>query len=110
MAGASKRFRDIGRAPVNYDGKTATQEKIVVDGGSFVHAHLIQCTLIYRGGKVPNLAACHTENCTWSIEDKALNTLLFIAYLEKGQPQSAAELLEKIRRDVLSMLNRLPEH
>lgn len=78
---------------INLDGQCRSDQEIVVDGGSFVGATLNRCLLVYRGGPIPNVSGLRINDCQWSFEGVALNTLLMLCLLRWGHPEKVEELL-----------------
>lgn len=60
---------------MEYDGETFEGKTLVLDGNVFRNCTLQNCQLIYRGGTPPVLQANAVNNCTWSFEEAAGNTL-----------------------------------
>lgn len=89
---------------INLDGQTRCNQEIEVDAGSFVGATLNRCLLIYRGGKLPNFSGLTVNDCRWSFQGTALNTLLMLALMRWGHPEKAEELLAQANSEVHKLL------
>jgi hypothetical protein len=61
-------------APVH----TISGSTIIMDDGGYKRIHFVDCDLIYRGGKPPQITGCRFSNCRWRFEQQAANTLGFL--------------------------------
>jgi len=66
---------------MEYEGETFEGKTLVLDGNTFQNCVLQECQLIYRGGTPPMLHANTINNCTWTFEEAAGNTLQFMRAL-----------------------------
>jgi hypothetical protein len=92
---------------MNFDGQPFADRSVEMDGSSFIGATFTRCTLIYRGGALPNIAGSTHVESHWSFADAAANTLLFWAYIEAGQAEGAKGLLERARQALQANLKTL---
>lgn len=66
---------------MEYDGETFEGKTLVLDGNVFQNCTLQNCQLIYRGGTPPVMRANVVNNCAWTFEEAAGNTLQFLKAL-----------------------------
>lgn len=93
----------------NYDGATLEGQTLEADGSSFVGATLTKCTLVYRGGLLPNLANAVFHDSGWSFSDAAGRTLVLWALIEANSPPQVPQALLQSARDNLRMTSRAAE-
>jgi hypothetical protein len=86
------------------------RERVVLDGGSFIGADLSGKILVYKGGKMPNLAGATLKGVGIELEDAAADTILTIAYLESLFPDFFGQVVEKAREDIKKRTKRIPTH
>lgn len=68
-----------------------------LDGIHFEDCYFVRCRLIYSGGLPPVLVRNRFENCSWSLEGPAANT---IAFLSAIYAYGAKNLVESIFEDI----------
>lgn len=88
--------------PPNIDGRARSDEEIEIDGGSFVGATLIRCTLVYRGGPFPNLERVRIIDSRWAFKGAAKRTLVMFAGIGLHWPDHADQLLAAAQRQITS--------
>jgi len=74
--------------------KTFAKTSEVLDGNLFTDCKFDECTLVYRGGAIPQLNRCHFNNCQWRFEEAAERTLEFMRQIYHGMGPGGRELLE----------------
>ena len=73
-------------------GTTFDKQNVVVDGKEFEDCTFRQCTLIYKGGDLPQLLRCNIAGtCDWQFQEAAGRTLLFISKLYHGGAKAYIE-------------------
>lgn len=63
-------------------GRSFGQERIVLDGAHFVDCSFAGTTLLYFGGKIPELENCRLDGVIFTLEGPAKNTLRLVRQLE----------------------------
>lgn len=96
--------------PVNLDGQTRTGETIELDDGSFIGATLKGCTLIYRGGGLPNFQALTLDGCSWTLSDAAHRTLLMLHIMEESGKGMLQQMLDASKKSLEDGKVAMPRH
>jgi hypothetical protein len=71
-------------------------ERVVVDGKSFVECTFTFCTFVYLGGPPPDLVDCTTVSPTWEFGGAAADTLTLLAALYHGFGSVEREMVERL--------------
>jgi|GEM_PF-1304446 len=80
MAAVTRNSTSYGRLNVkSIFGQTIKGENIVIDEDSkfYVNCTLVNCTIVYPGGKSP-FVNCKIENCQITFVGEAQNTVVFM--------------------------------
>jgi len=56
----------------------------ILDGNQYKACEFRNCTLIYRGGSLPQMHYCHFSECSWKFEAAADRTIAFLKGLYHG--------------------------
>ncbi len=67
----------------------------VLDGNSYTKCTFHKCTLVYSGGDLPKMEACHSYDCNWKFEGAADRTIAFLRATYHGGGDGGKELIEK---------------
>ncbi len=80
---------------MEFNGKTITKKKIILDGNVFIDCDISECVLVYRGGRLPALRDCRINDCQWSFTNSAANTLQFMSAMYNGMGAGGMDLIDK---------------
>jgi hypothetical protein len=69
-----------GPAP-GLSGRTFGAERVILDGGTFVDCAFEGSTLVYFGGKIPEINRCRLTNVKFEFEGPAKNTVELLRWL-----------------------------
>lgn len=68
-----------------FQDRTFTDERVLLDGGSFLRCSFEGSTLVYFGGQLPEMQDCRFDDVRFSFEGPAMNTLDLLRKLrDKG--------------------------
>ena len=84
-AGSEPGPAQIVEATRMFHDRTFTDERVILDGGHFVRCRFEGTTLVYFGGRIPELERCWFDNVRFSFEGPAMHTVELLRKLrEKG--------------------------
>ena len=67
--------------PARLSGRTYGAERIILDGGTFVECTFDGTTLVYFGGKIPEVDRCRLNNVKIEFEGPAKHTVELLRWL-----------------------------
>lgn len=73
-------------------------QRIELDGASYVKCRFFSCTIIYRGAAPTHLDGCEFTDCQWMFLDASLRTVGFMSALYTFAPQLIEKTFDDIRR------------
>ena len=71
--------------------KTYDKANETVDGKIYEDCNFKQCTLIYKGGELPQMTRCNFTNCDWQFQEGAARTLVFMSNLYHGGAKNVVD-------------------
>lgn len=77
-----------------FSSQTFENDNIVVDGNHYNDCKFDNCSLVFRGGQIPQITGCGFDNCRWQFEDSAQRTMTFLKALYHGAGEGGKELVE----------------
>ena len=98
---------------MDFSDKNFKDEKIRMDGNSFVQCRFENCVMEYGGGPPPTMVSCNISKCQWSFTDAASNTVTFMSAIYHGMGDGGRELIEQTfenirRQDPKNLAKRIP--
>lgn len=78
--------------------KIIENEIVHLDYRTWHRIRFLNCSIVYKGGGVPNVVECEFVGCLWHFEDEALRTLQFLRYLAHYEydPDIPKFILERV--------------
>ena len=70
---------------------------IVLDGEEYEQCIFDNCTLIYKGGALPQVTECTITSCKWTFEEAAQRTMQWLAILYKFDKTLGENVIAGIR-------------
>ena len=67
--------------PARLAGRSFGAERVILDGGSFVECTFDGTTLVYFGGRIPEVDRCSLNNVRFEFEGPAKNTVELLRWL-----------------------------
>ena len=80
--------------------KTYRNERVELDGGSFVNCSFEECEMVYSGGPPPRMEGCRISGGSWSFAGAAANTVAFMHGLYHGLGEGGRHLIERAFDDI----------
>lgn len=66
---------------VTYAVQAFSDQKVHIDGATFIDCEFRRATLVFAGGALPYFSGCHFESCTWTLEAHAERTIALLKFL-----------------------------
>ncbi|MGC1381716.1 MAG: hypothetical protein WA814_11920 [Candidatus Baltobacteraceae bacterium] len=89
------------RAGVSYIAEfkevTLSGERVSLDGNSFKNCLFRNCEIVYAARGRVGLDSCTFENCSYTLDGPAQDTLLYLTALYKIDPRALETTFENIR-------------
>lgn len=90
-----------------FENKQFANSKVVVDGQQFVNCVFVNCTLIYRGGDLPEFIRCNFQSSNIQLERQAAQTIVYLRGLyDMGLGGLADAVARDVREGALSQSQR----
>lgn len=90
-----------------HEGQTFRNQRVSIDGNTYVRCQFHNCELVYAGGDNVGLQYCDFDNVRWTFDGPAARTIVFMTGLYNGGDAGARALIDKtienIRRGSLPM-------
>jgi len=74
--------------------KNFTDLTEVLDGNSYERCAFFRCTLVYRGGAIPQIRHCTFEGCRLVWDDAAERTINFLRGLHEGMDAMGKQIVD----------------
>jgi hypothetical protein len=87
---------------MKYDRHQFEGSTEVLDANEYQMCEFRNCTLIYKGGKLPELVHCRFENVRWQFGDAAGRTLDLLGAIYRGGgggPVDIQRIFEEVKRE-----------
>ena len=88
---------------MKYTSMKHNGKKVSLDFNTYIDCDFDNCEMVFGGGKPPVLENCRFNNCRFVLEDRAENTVAYLAFLfntpESGGKSLVEETLAKITGD-----------
>ncbi len=78
---------------------TRENERVVLDGNTFVNCTFLNCQMVYQGGEQPRLQHCQFTRCSWHLEEAAQRTVRFLRNVYHSGP-GGRDLVEETLRHI----------
>ena len=77
--------------------KGTTEE---IDGNVYEQCRFTDCTLVYRGGAIPQLRGCNIERCVWLWSDAALRTIGFLRGIYSAMGPGGRKIVDEVVAEI----------
>ena len=67
-----------------FQDRTFKDERVILDGGSFIRCTFEGCTIVYFGGPLPEMQSCWFDNVQFSFQGPARNTVELLGRLKEN--------------------------
>ena len=67
----------------------------ILDGNVYRKCRFERCRLVYRGGQLPEMADCFFNECTWTFDDAADRTLIFLKNIFHGMGNGGKQIVQQ---------------
>ncbi len=80
---------------MDFKDKQFKNEKMRLDGNTFINCQFENCVIEYGGGPPPDMSGCRFTGVQWSFTEAALNTVQFMQALYHGMGEGGQQLIEQ---------------
>jgi hypothetical protein len=80
---------------MDFKNKQFNNDKIRMDGNTFVDCEFENCVMEYGGGPLPNMIGCGFNGVQWAFTESAASTISFMQAIYHGMGAGGKQLIEQ---------------
>lgn len=80
---------------MDFKDKQFKNDKVRMDGNSFINCQFENCVMEYGGGPPPSMVGCGFNGVQWAFTEAASNTIIFMGAIYHGMGDGGKKLIEQ---------------